>query len=607
PGLEETVGKNQRLFERGNPKLPGEEVPRRFLEAIDSTPYQTPLSGRRQLAEDLLRDDNPLTRRVIVNRIWHHLFGRGIVGTPDNFGRLGMEPTHPELLDYLATRFKDHGGSIKEMIRFLVTSKTWREASRPSDKARELDPDNRLWSHARVRRMEAESIRDEMLAISGALAPELFGPPVDGNSPRRSIYVRVRRNAIDPFLRAFDFPEPFSATGRRDVTNVPAQSLTMMNDDHVAALASTWATRVLADATLATDRDRIRDMFLTALGRPAEPAEMSRFTAYLEEAKRVRSKTEMQVADLRRRIDEGQSAIAAICQPIRGRLIAKAGTTPQSRKEDLPHPIGRWEFKTDLQDLAGSAHGQARGGARVQAGALALDHHGFVVTLPLKQTIKEKTLEVWVQLDDLDQRGGGVMSIQTPDGAVFDAIVFAEQNPRQWMAGSNFFQRTQSFNAPPERQADRRPVHLAIAYHADGRIAAYRDGQPYGAPYQSSGPVEFKAGNAVIGFGIRHLPEGGNKMLGGRILRAQLYDRALSGEEILASSQSAPFYVDDAQVRAAMTESERRTIAQDEKQLADFQKQLCALGPVSPTADDKTPLTDLARAMFLFKEFIYVK
>ena len=118
PGLQETVGKNQALFEHGNHKQPMAEVPRRFLEAIDATPYQTQLSGRRQLAEDVLRDDNPLTRRVIVNRIWHHLFERGIVATPDNFGRLGIEPTHPKLLDYLATRFKDHNGSIKDMIRF---------------------------------------------------------------------------------------------------------------------------------------------------------------------------------------------------------------------------------------------------------------------------------------------------------------------------------------------------------------------------------------------------------------------------------------------------------------------------------------------------------
>ncbi|HZK80075.1 MAG TPA: DUF1553 domain-containing protein, partial [Humisphaera sp.] len=477
PGLQETVGKNQALFEHGNHKQPMAEVPRRFLEAIDATPYQTPLSGRRQLAEDVLRDDNPLTRRVIVNRIWHHLFGRGIVATPDNFGKLGIEPTHPELLDYLATRFEDHNGSIKDMIRFLVTSKTWQLTSRPSAKASEVDPDNHLWSHARLHRLEAESIRDELLVVSGSLNPELFGAPVDGNSPRRSVYVRVRRNAIDPFLRAFDFPEPFSATGQRDVTNVPAQSLTMMNDDRVAALASAWATRVLSDKKLATDEDRIRNMFLAALGRPARESEVARFQAYLLEAKNGHSQTAKEVAELHRKMDESRAGIANICEPIRSRLMAASATT-QAVRNDLPRPIGRWEFKTDFQDLAGSAHGESRSGARIEGGALVLNHQGFVITEPLKQTIKEKTLQAWVQLDSLDQRGGGVMSIQTPDGAVFDAIVFGEQSPREWMAGSNFFQRTQSFNAAAEHEAASRPVQISIAYYADGRIAAYRDGQP---------------------------------------------------------------------------------------------------------------------------------
>ena len=136
PALSEWAGADQPLYERGDHKQPRELIPRRFLEAIDETPYESTLSGRLQLAEDVLREDNPLTARVIVNRIWHHLFGRGIVGTNDNFGRLGQTPTHPELLDFLADEFRDTDGwSIKSMIRRIVTSETWQQDSVPSEAA----------------------------------------------------------------------------------------------------------------------------------------------------------------------------------------------------------------------------------------------------------------------------------------------------------------------------------------------------------------------------------------------------------------------------------------------------------------------------------------
>ncbi len=163
PGVEETTGRTQPLFVRGNHKMPGDNVPRRFLEAIDPQPYQTTASGRLQWAEDVLRDDNPLARRVIVNRVWHHLFGRGIVATPDNFGRLGSSPTHPELLDWLANRFAADGWSLKTTIRLIVTSKTWQLSAATPDQSLLRDPENQLLSHANVRRMEAEVIRDSLL------------------------------------------------------------------------------------------------------------------------------------------------------------------------------------------------------------------------------------------------------------------------------------------------------------------------------------------------------------------------------------------------------------------------------------------------------------
>jgi len=607
PGLEETIGRDQALFVRGNHKQPGPLVPRRFLEAIDATPFQTTQSGRRQLAESLVRNDNPLTRRVIVNRLWHHLFGRGIVPTPDNFGRLGQEPTHPELLDFLATRFQEHDWSIKETIRFIVTSKSWQLGSSPANEAQQVDPDNRLLSHALIRRLEAEAIRDSLLAVSGSLSRELFRGLTDGNSPRRSVYVRAGRNSLDPFLRAFDFPEPFSATGRRDVTNVPAQSLTMMNDERVAALASSWAARVLGNSRSTSDEARIQSMFLSAFGRPAQTAEVSLFRTYLAETKARQSELLHQVARLRQEIDQQQAAIRKLIEPTRTKLLEQAKAKSETGELLVPKPIGRWEFEADLQDAVGSAHGSAQEGARIEGGTLVVKQQAHVLTSPLNQTIKTKTLEAWVQLDNLDQRGGGVMSIQTRDGVLFDAIVFGEQNLRQWMAGSSNFARTQSFNAPEEQEAIGRPVHLAIAWHADGLIVGYRDGQPYGKPYKSNGPVEFAAGNAVIGFGIRHLPAGGNRMLAGRILRAQLYDRALSADEIQATSQSVSYVVPESQVIAALAAADREQVERGRLQIQKLQAEIESLRTVPDSGEDLAIWTDVAHAMFTFQEFIYLK
>lgn len=607
PGLQEAVGRDWPLFVRGNHKTPGEVVPRRFLEAIDAQPYDTTTSGRRQLAEDLLRDDNPFTRRVIVNRLWHHLFGRGIVATPDNFGRLGAEPTHPELLDYLATRLKENGWSLKQTIREIVTSKTWRLSARPSPEAEQLDPDNRLWSHAAVRRLEAEAIRDALLATSGQWNRDLFGPPVEGNSPRRSVYVRVIRNALDPFLRAFDFPEPFSTVGQRDVTNVPAQALTLMNDERVASLAAAWATRIVNDARLSSDERRIEQMFLTAFSRPPQPVELRQFSSYLAETRQQQERLAQRAIELRQQIEQRQRAIRERIEPVRTRLWQDAKQKASGGESNLPQPIARWEFADDLRDSIGEAHAKIVGNSRLAAGALIVGPQGHALSGPLKQTIRAKTLEAWVQLDTLDQRGGGVMTLQTPDGVMFDAIVFGEQSPREWLAGSNNFQRTQPFGGSQEADAATRAVQIAIAYHPDGTVAAYRDGQPYGQPYKSNGPHEFRAGEAIVGFGVRHLPAGGNRMLSGRILRAQLYDRALSAAEIQATAQAAPVFVPESQVLAALSESDRQQVARARAEMENLEAELAALGPVPESLNETAVWTDVARALFNFKEFLYVR
>ena len=221
-----------------------------------------------------------------MNRIWHHLFGRGIVPTVDNFGRLGELPSHPELLDYLATHFVAHGWSAKELIRFLVTSQTWQAASDTSPVAREKDPSNVLLSHARVRRLEAESIRDSLLAVSGRLDPTQFGPGADALAPadaqrRRSVYLTVRRNFLSPFLEAFDAPKPFGTLGRRDTTNVPGQSLALLNDPFVIEQARQLAAHILQAESGATAR--LQQMFTRVLGRSPQSTEQTASHAYLAE------------------------------------------------------------------------------------------------------------------------------------------------------------------------------------------------------------------------------------------------------------------------------------------------------------------------------------
>ena len=290
-------GENGRVLIRGNAANPGREVPRRFLSAIDGEGplWEGPGSGRLALARRIVADDNPLSDRVIVNRIWHQLMGRGIVPTPDDFGVLGQPPSHPELLDHLATRFRREGRSVKQMIRMLVRSATYRMSAHRSPDAHAVDPNNVWRHHFPPKRLEAEAIRDALLAVSGKLDRTPYGPPVpihltpfmdgrgrpghsgprDGDG-RRSIYVAVRRNFISPFMMTFDMPVPFSTMGRRNVSNVPAQALILMNDPFVLDCAQAWGRRSVTDGP-ADPEARIAHMYETAFARP--PSEFEAATA----------------------------------------------------------------------------------------------------------------------------------------------------------------------------------------------------------------------------------------------------------------------------------------------------------------------------------------
>lgn len=296
-------GDDQRVYIRGNYKNLGEAVPRRLLEAIAGTDQPQPLhgSGRLKLAEQMLGPDNPFTARVMANRVWQHLFGRGIVATVDNFGVLGQKPTHPKLLDYLATRFRHEGWSIKKLIREIMLSDAYQMKSVSSESAEKRDPLNLLLHRANVRRLEGEAIRDSLLAVSGRLELSQLGPsvpihlspfmegrgrpsqsgPLDGDG-RRSVYVEVRRNFLSPFLIAFDTPLPMSTVGCRNVSNVPSQSLAMLNDPFVVEQCQRWAERTLAEKER-SPADRVTSLYLLAFSRPPTEHELDDASSFLEE------------------------------------------------------------------------------------------------------------------------------------------------------------------------------------------------------------------------------------------------------------------------------------------------------------------------------------
>ena len=206
---------------------------------------------------------------------------------------------------------------------------------------------------------------------------------------------------------------------------------------------------------------------------------------------------------------------------------------------------------------------------------------GFAVSKPLPVDLEAKTLEAWVRLKDLQQRGGGVLGVQTRDGSVFDSIVFGEKEPGRWMAGSENFRRTASFGGPVESEAAERIVHVAIVYHADGTITGYRDGRPYGKPYRSKAPVRFAKGESQIVFGLRHSPVGGNRLLAGAIAGAQVYDRALTAEAVAASAATAPSFVSPAELAASLTEQERTTRQRLTAQIAAISQRREQLKPLS--------------------------
>jgi uncharacterized protein DUF1553/uncharacterized protein DUF1549 len=276
-GLSEGQANDMKVFLRGNPATPGELAPRRFLRVL-SGDYPTRFgkgSGRLELADAIAGKDNPLTARVMVNRVWQHHFGRGLVGTPSNFGVLGERPTHPELLDYLACRFVESGWSLKTLHREIMLSATYQLSSEADASNLAVDPDNRLLWRMSRQRLDVEAWRDAMLAVSGKLDRSLGGPTTDLKNPknqRRTVYAKISRHDLNGTLRLFDFPDANITSASRTMTTVPQQQLFVLNSPFVVEQAKALAARVLAEGT--NEPDRVRRAFALTFGRPASAQEM---------------------------------------------------------------------------------------------------------------------------------------------------------------------------------------------------------------------------------------------------------------------------------------------------------------------------------------------
>jgi Protein of unknown function (DUF1549)/Protein of unknown function (DUF1553) len=305
PGTADGTGEDERVFERGSHKTLGNVARRRFLRAIagDAPMEIAQGSGRLELAERMFANDNPLPSRVLANRIWRHMFGRGLAATVDNLGHLGEAPTHPELLDHLAISLVRGGWSQKALLRRIALSSTYAMDSVARGEAATIDPDNRRLSRQNLRRLEGEAVRDAILVASERLDDRQSGPsvpvrlhadekgrgkpaqqgPVDGNG-RRSVYLATPRNFLPDLLVAFDLPRPVSSIGMRTSANVPAQSLALQNDPFVHAMARLCAEHILQDGD-ATDEARIGRWFLRMFARSPERDETALCAAFLADTR----------------------------------------------------------------------------------------------------------------------------------------------------------------------------------------------------------------------------------------------------------------------------------------------------------------------------------
>jgi hypothetical protein len=271
---------NSPVFLRGDPGNKGPIVPRRFLEVLSGQvrPEFTNGSGRLELAWGIISKSNPMTPRVMLNRIWMHHFGQGFVPTPDDFGTMSTPPSHPELLDYLASRFVEEGWSIKKIHRLIMLSSVYQQSCESNPRYAQIDPNNRLLWRANIRRLEFEALRDSLLAIGGTLDPTMYGRPVDLDkepfSTRRTVYGFIDRSDMADVLINFDFASPDLPTGRRHETTVPQQALFLMNSPLVVEQAKKLVT-ITNFAECEDDTARIKFLYERIYQRPPRQEEIS--------------------------------------------------------------------------------------------------------------------------------------------------------------------------------------------------------------------------------------------------------------------------------------------------------------------------------------------
>lgn len=334
--------KDSPVFIRGEADNKGDIVPRRFLEIL--SPAARPTfkngSGRLDLAQAIASPQNPMTARVLVNRVWTHHFGDGFVSTPDDLGNMASTPTHPKLLDYLSAKFMAEGWSIKKLHREIMLSAVYQQTSATNPRFAELDPENGLLWRANVRRLDFESLRDSILAISGALDRTMGGKPVDlGAEPyttRRSVYGYIDRRNMPEVMTQFDFANPDAPTGKRHETIVPQQALFMMNSPLVAEQARKLVHRPEFDG-LAKEEERVRALYLAIFQRPPTPAEVKMAMEFVDgtPAGVDRPDGSVQVAQLRPR---------EIIRDKNAKKAGKKGMPPPQQAGIRPRaPLGAWE------------------------------------------------------------------------------------------------------------------------------------------------------------------------------------------------------------------------------------------------------------------------
>ena len=239
---------------------------------------------------------------------------------------------------------------------------------------------------------------------------------------------------------------------------------------------------------------------------------------------------------IRSQLAAARAELSAIDEPAQAALAAEHATRALRQS---PQPIARWNFDKGVQDELGRLEVALHGTARVDGSGLHLDGKtAYAASPPLEQPLRAKTLEAWVSLANLEQRGGAAISVQTLDGVQFDAIVFGETEPGRWIVGSDNYMRTQRVDGPAEAAPPDELVHVAVVYAMDGTITAYRNGRPYGQSYRSAGPILLPAAGTQVVFGLRHSPTGAGKLLDGVVRRAQLYDRALTPAEVADSADA---------------------------------------------------------------------